>query len=147
MQRLSIYVDDVVIFLKPNVSDLVAIRELLVVFRQASGMIVNYCKTVATLIREDSQEKELVAHLLGCRITEFPIKYLGLQLALCPLTKSQWQPMLDATVKLLPAWMRGMMAQPGRLVLVNSVIAVRPVHHLLIDGASVWLLEEVGKSM
>jgi hypothetical protein len=37
-------------------------------------------------------------------IKHFPIKYLGLQLALCPLTKTQWQPMLDASEHIVPAW-------------------------------------------
>jgi hypothetical protein len=89
-QRVSIYADDVVIFVKPEVQDLVAVRELLALFGHASGLKVNYTKTSATLIRAGDREENLVASLLNCAITKLPIKYLGLQLALRPLTRAQW---------------------------------------------------------
>jgi hypothetical protein len=146
-QRVSIYADDVVIFIKPTVQDLVATRELLSVFGAVSGLHVNYRKTSATLIRAPREhDEELVTSLLNCSITHFPIKYLGLQLALRPLTKAQWQPILDATVKFLPGWQRGLIARPGRLVLVNAVILARPVHQMLVAEASAWLLDEADKT-
>jgi hypothetical protein len=145
-QRVSIYADDVVIFLKLTVQDLVAIRELLAIFGAASGLQVNYKKTSATLIRAGGQEEALVTNLLRCTISHFPIKYRGLQLALRPLTKSQWQPLLDATVHILPAWQQGLIARPGRLVLVKAVISARPVHQMLVAEAPCWLLDEVEKS-
>ncbi|KAM0916483.1 hypothetical protein ACQ4PT_010152 [Festuca glaucescens] len=134
-QRLSVYADDVVIFVKPTVHDLVTVRELLNIFGQASRMHVSYDKTSATLIRGEEQEREMIANTLHCPLKEFPIRYLGLQLALRPLTKSQWQPMLDATVRIIPAWQKGLITRPGRLTLVKSVMAARPVHHLLVTEA------------
>jgi hypothetical protein len=44
-QRISIYADNVVIFIKPTVQDMVAVREILDVFGEASGLRVNYRKT------------------------------------------------------------------------------------------------------
>ncbi|KAM0830034.1 hypothetical protein ACQ4PT_066498 [Festuca glaucescens] len=147
IQRFSIYADDVVVFVKPQVPDLVTIRELFRVFGLASGLHVNFRKTTATLIRGGSQERELVADMLHCPISEFPICYLGLQLSLRPLTKAQWQPMLDAAVRIVPAWQRGLIAKPGRLTLVKAVMSARPIHHLLIAEAPRWLLEEINKGM
>jgi hypothetical protein len=57
-------------------------------FGAASGLQVNYMKTSATLIRGSVEEEEQIRNLLQCTITEFPIRYLGLQLALRPLTKA-----------------------------------------------------------
>ncbi|KAM0880624.1 hypothetical protein ACQ4PT_033459 [Festuca glaucescens] len=142
IQRLSIYADDVVIFVKPHVPDLVAIRELLRMFGMASGLHVNFRKTTATLIRGGDEEKEVVSDMLHYPISEFLIRYLGLQLSLRPLTKAQWQPMIDATVRIVPAWQRGLIAKPGRLTLVKVVMSAKPVHHLLIAEAPRWLLEE-----
>jgi hypothetical protein len=79
----------VVLFVKPTITDLVTIRELLEVFGEATGLRVNYRKTTATVIRGDGHERDLVAGVLHCQMAEFPIKYLGLQLALKPLTKAQ----------------------------------------------------------
>jgi hypothetical protein len=123
----------------------VVVRELLALFGDASGLRVNYTKTSATLIRAGDREKNLVANLLNCAITKFPIKYLGLQLALRPLTRAQWQPLLDATVHILPAWQRGLIARAGRLALVKAVLSARPIHQLLIMEAPCWLFDEVEK--
>jgi hypothetical protein len=103
-QRLSIYADDVVLFVKPAVLDLVAVREVLALFGEASGLCVNYQKTSATLIRGTDRDKVMVGNLLHCNISEFPMRYLGLQLALRPLTKAQWQPLLDVVIHIVPAW-------------------------------------------
>jgi hypothetical protein len=80
-------------------------------------------------------------------LARFPIKYLGLQLALIPLTKAEWQPMLDQVIKCVPAWQRGLIQREGRLVLVNSVVAARAVHQMVIAEAPAWLLEEINSWM
>jgi hypothetical protein len=48
--RVSIFADDVVLFLTLSVGVLVTMRELLRVFGKASGLLVNYRKTSATII-------------------------------------------------------------------------------------------------
>jgi hypothetical protein len=95
IQRISLYADDVVLFVKPKVCDLVVIREMLQIFGGASGLRVNYAKSSATLIHGDAPAAELVSDILQCQIKDFPIKYLGMQLALRPLTRDEWQPALD----------------------------------------------------
>jgi hypothetical protein len=131
---LDLKVDDVVIFVKLAVHDLI-VRELLAFFGAASGLIVNSRKTSATLITLRERDDDLVQQLLRCNFTHFPIKYLGLQLALRPLTCAQWLSLLDATVKIVPAWQRGLIARPGRLVMIKAVMVARPIHNLLIDKA------------
>ena len=49
LQRVSIFVDDVVLFLKLMESELRAVKALLHVFGDASGLKVNYRKTIANL--------------------------------------------------------------------------------------------------
>jgi hypothetical protein len=57
-------------------------------FGETSGLHVNYTKTKATLIHGGEEEKRRVSEILGCELAQFPIKYMGLQLALRPLTKN-----------------------------------------------------------
>ena len=102
---------------------------------------------MATLIRGEEEDETLVAETLNCNIARFPIKYLGLQLAMRPLTKAEWQPLLDQVLATMPAWQSGMIARAGRLTLVKSVVAARPVHQLLVAEAPCWLLEEIDKWM
>jgi hypothetical protein len=89
LQRISIYADDIILFLAPQNHELRAVKEILQVFGGASGLHVNYSKSSATLIRGSEMEEMQVREELGCTIAKFPIKYLGLQLALRPLTKAE----------------------------------------------------------
>ncbi|KAM0853896.1 hypothetical protein ACQ4PT_050778 [Festuca glaucescens] len=148
LQRISVYADDVVMFLKPECSELWAVRHILSLFGEASGLHVNFRKTTATLIRgTHEEEEERTTRILGCELARFPIRYLGLQLALRPLTKAEWQPLLDQVIKCVPAWQRGLIRREGRLVLINSVVAARAVHQMVVAEAPVWLLEEINKWM
>jgi hypothetical protein len=104
LQRISVYADDVVIFFKPERQETWAIKHILNIFGEASGLKVNFRKTTATLIRGSTEQEEETVQILGCEAAKFPIKYLGLQLALRPLIKAEWQPLLDKVIKCVPAW-------------------------------------------
>jgi hypothetical protein len=145
LQRISIYADDVVIFVRPVEQELRTIKQILAMFGEASGLQVNYSKTTATMIRGTEEDKSRTQEILGCQHANFPIRYLGLQLALRPLTRAEWQPLLDAVVHVLPAWQRGLIGRAGRLTLIKSVILARPIHHILVDKPPEWLVEEVIK--
>ena len=77
----------------------------------------------------------------------FPCKYLGMQLAIRTLSRAEWQPMLDQAKSFAPAWQRGLIHRPGRLVLVKSVISAKPIHHFMVTEAPVWVLEEIEQWM
>lgn len=89
LQRISIYADDVVLFARPDENELRAVKSILRIFGEASGLRVNYCKSAATVIRGDEEDRARVESIMGCALANFPIKYLGLPLALRPLTRAE----------------------------------------------------------
>lgn len=95
-------------------SHLFATREILKSFGTASGLRIKYTKSSVTLISGEAHDAALVSDLLQCPIAEFPIKYLGLQLALWPMTKAEWQPARDKFLECIPSWQHGMVAREGR---------------------------------
>lgn len=147
VQRLSIYVDDLALFIKPSVQDLHFVRLAFNIFGEASGLRINYRKSSATLIRGDASDRTRVQTMLQCNLGNFPCRYLGLQLAIHKLTRVDWQPLLDKVRKVIPAWQRGFIQRPGRLILVKSVIAARPIHQLMILNPPSWVLEEINRWM
>jgi hypothetical protein len=64
LQRISLYADDVVLFFKPKIGDLVTVREMLQILGGASGLRVNYAKSSATIIHGDPHDAELVIDTL-----------------------------------------------------------------------------------
>lgn len=78
MQRVSIYADDVAMFVRPSLHDLASVTAILATFGEASGLKVNYRKSTAVLIRGDEEDRARVTEILQCDLSEFPCKYLGL---------------------------------------------------------------------
>ena len=143
LQRLSLYADDVVLFIKPTLADLSFVVEALRIFGEASGLKVNFAKSSAILIRSNEDNEILVRSMVPWQIANFPCKYLGLQLSIKHLTRSDWQPIVDMALKILLGWQRGLVTRPGRLILVNQVMRARPTHHLLVAEAPKWALDKV----
>ena len=147
VDTLSIYADDVALFIRPSEGDLSFVRSALHAFGKASGLCVNYQKSSAILIRGNEIDQARVEAMLQCNIGESPCKYLGLELAIRQLTGAVWQPIMDKAKKLVPALQRGLIQCPGRLILVKSVISARPVHHFMVMDALKWVFEELDKWM
>lgn len=55
--------------------------------------------------------------------------------------------MLDQVRKFIPAWQRGLIQRPGRLVLVKLVVAARSIHQLMVLDVQAWVFEEIDKWM
>ncbi|KAE8819242.1 Serine/threonine-protein kinase CTR1 [Hordeum vulgare] len=117
------------------------------IFGEASGLRINYQKTMVILIRGTEEHRHRVEHILHYGLGNFPCKYLGIQLAIKALTRPDWQPLLDQVRKCIPAWQRGLIQHPGRLILVKYVIAARPLHQLIVLNAPEWVLEDIEKWM
>lgn len=78
LQRLSIYADDVVLFINPVEQDLAFFQEALRIFGEATGLHNNYAKSSAILIISDDTDTTRVAEALPWWMDKFPCKYLGL---------------------------------------------------------------------
>lgn len=126
-QRLSIYADDVALFIKPAMN----------------GLKVNYVKSCAIMIMGCEEDRNTVAAILQCTIGVFLCKSLGIQLGISHLTKADWQPLLDQVTNFIPAWQRGLIQRPERLILVKSMISSRPIHHLMILDAPQWVFDDI----
>src|SRR6185312_12181132 len=79
--RISLYADDVVIFLQPSVSDISITLDILQLFGEASGLKTNVQKSTVSPIHCLEEHRALVQAHLPCQITEFPCKYLGVPLS------------------------------------------------------------------
>jgi hypothetical protein len=100
--RISLYADDVAIFLHPRESDIQMILSILHLFGEASGLKNNVQKSNVYPIRCDDQDIAILNERLPCEVSAFPCTYLGLPLSLKKLSKSQVQPIIDKIAYQLP---------------------------------------------
>lgn len=93
--RISLYADDVVLFLRPLASDIEITLNILQLFGNASGLTTNLQKSSVLPIQCGEDDKAILQESLPCQISEFPCKYLGVPLSPHKLTKAQAQPIVE----------------------------------------------------
>ena len=116
--RISLYADDVAIFLRPAAADINLTLQLLQLFGDASGLKTNVQKSNVLPIQCSEVDLATIQDLLPCEVLNFLCKYLGLPLTIKKLTKEQFQPIIDRIADQLPGWKADLMTRAGRVVQV-----------------------------
>jgi hypothetical protein len=146
--RMSIYADDVAIFIKPTEYDLKNISEILHIFAQASGLVTNISKSECFSIQCDNVYLQFLGRA-NMVVSQFPCKYLGLPLHYKKPSRAMLQPVIQKIGNKLPGWKRNLLSYPGKELLVKIVLSTMPTFFLLssrcLNGSITKLtgLEEV----
>ena len=82
--QCSIYADDAILFIRPSIQEARAVKEILSIFGQTTGLHTNLAKCSVTTIYGGEDVLPEIVSILGCQVQTFPIKYLGL-----PLSRSE----------------------------------------------------------
>jgi hypothetical protein len=95
--QISIYADDVALFLHPSRTDIAATLEILSLFGPASRLHNINQKSSVFPIQCSKDDVAVAQDLLPCEFSSFPCRYLGLSLSLRKISKEQAQPIVDRT--------------------------------------------------
>jgi len=82
---------------------------------------------------------------LGCQVSSFPCKYLGLPLSERRLKRVDIQPLFDKVAAKLPAWKGKLINRAGRLKLVNAVLTAVPIYFLTVFSLKKWAIKKLDK--
>lgn len=99
--RASMYADDAAIFLKPMTRDVQNIIELLISFGEVTGLRMNIQKTSIAAISCNGIDLNKILSELPVSRAGFPLKYLGLPLAIRRLKKLDFPPLYDKAARKL----------------------------------------------
>lgn len=130
-QRISIYADDVILFLKARRLEVAATKLLLDIFGCSSGLRCNLGKSSLSSIFCEKDQVEAFGGILNCKVVEMSFNYLGLPLSLMKLRKEDFQCLIDKLRNRLGPWRIGFLQQSGRLILVQAVLSAVPIFHLM----------------
>jgi hypothetical protein len=144
-QRLSVYADDVIMFVKASVDDAAAIKSLLDTFGSASGLKCNLQKSLISPIFGNEEGIKEISEVLNRKVVNMPINYLGLPLHVKKLRKEDFQILFDKIRARLAMWRTHMLTQSGRLILVQSVLSAIVIFHLMSLEPPPWLLKAIDK--
>ncbi|XP_066311151.1 uncharacterized protein [Miscanthus floridulus] len=124
----SLYADDVIMFVHPEATEAVAVKEILRIFGEA-GLKTNLSKCSITMVFGNQDSLPQLQSILDCQLVEFPITYLGLPLSTRKVPRTRIQATVDAVARRLPTCHGPLMARSGRLVWIKSVLAGPYLHH------------------
>ncbi len=77
----------------------------------------------------DVPHLELLADILGCKTSTFPMKYLGLPLGANFKMQSIWNPIMEKLERWLAGWKRLYLSKGGRLTLIKITLSNLPTYY------------------
>jgi mannosylglycoprotein endo-beta-mannosidase len=81
------YSVDTLLFIKNDVRQAQNLKWLLSIFEHLSGMRINFNKSDLVPINVTIEEVNVLAQVFGCKVSEFPLKYLAVPLHFGKLRK------------------------------------------------------------
>jgi hypothetical protein len=72
------YADDTILLLQDDIQQAINLKLLLYIFESMSGLKINFDKSEAMMILDDSIKQNFFAELFKCQMGSWPIKYLGI---------------------------------------------------------------------
>jgi hypothetical protein len=141
--QCSLYADDVILFIRLTVQEATAVKEILRIFGEASGLQTNLAKCSITPIFGGEDILEQIIAILGCQVKPFPITYLGLPLSTKKVPKAKIQSVVEAVARKLPPCHGSLMARSGRLVWIKSVLQAMPIYSMMAENLPPWARREI----
>jgi hypothetical protein len=124
-----LFADDTLIFCEASPDNLIYLRAILTWFEATSGLRVNLGKSELAQVGE-VPHLEVLAEILGCKTSAFPMKYLGLPLGAHFKVQSIWNPIVEKLERRLAGWKRMYLSKGGRLTLIKSTLSNLPTYYL-----------------
>lgn len=110
------------------------------------GFNTNLAKSQIAPIRCENINLQNITEIFPAQVTHFPMKYLGLPLALSKLKKVHVQPLLDKCRKKMAPWQGKLLNTAGRTALTKSVLTAQPIYHMTALKLQDGTLEAIDKT-
>ena len=86
---------------------------------------------------------EVLAEILGCKTSAFPMKYLGLPLGAHFKVQSVSNPIVEKLERRLARWKRMYLSKGGRLTLIKSTLSNLPTYYLSLFPIPVAVVKRI----
>ncbi|CAL5417428.1 unnamed protein product [Camellia sinensis] len=136
------FADDTILFCDANRVKVTNIKRILSCFEIASGLKINYHKSVICGVEVDEEPVQEFASSLNCLHQKLPLKYLGLPLGANP-SRSTWKPVIDKFKHKLSTWKRRLVSFAGRLTLIKSLMFSLPIYYLSLLRIPAGVAKEI----
>lgn len=144
-QRISLYADDIALFIRPLEDEMNLTTHILEVFGETSGLHTNFQRSFIIPIRCEETKTTAIASTLTCSVSEFPCTYLGLPISDKKLRKADLLSWVERIGDKLPNWKANLMNMAGRATWVHFVLSALPIHVLIALNVPKWFIKAISK--
>ena len=123
---------------------IVHIRLLLLSFQAVTGLKVNVHKSEMVPIGE-VDDVHALAEILGCKVGELPMSYLGMPLGASHNSPSIWNPILEKFERKLTRWKKLYLSKGGRLMLLKNTLSSLPTYFLSLFTIPTHMANKIEK--
>lgn len=113
--------DDTSILLKGELSQALAIKNILKAFSDFTGLQINYHKSTFVPINMSDELASQATAIFGCTISSLPCTYLGPPLSMKKLSAVSLMSAIQKVDRGLAGWMSTLLSWGGRVTMVNAV--------------------------
>ena len=126
LSHIFFFADDAVFIGEWSLDNAIIIIGILMCFKKASGLQVNYQKSRVFGIGADSVSVGNMANLLGCKADKLPTMFLGIPIGSHMKRAENWQPIIEKFRKKLSIWKAKTLSIGGRLTIVSNILGGIP---------------------
>jgi len=137
------FADDTLILGNKSWANICAMRAVLVLFENLSGLKVNFSKSQLVGVNVSTSWLTEAAMVLSCKVGTVPFVYLGLPIGGNARRLAFWEPLLHRIKSRLSSWNSKYLAFGGRLVLLKSVLSSLPVYALSFFKAPAGIISSI----
>jgi hypothetical protein len=141
----SLYADDAIIFVALTKRVIKALRAILDIFGQTTGLCTNVLKLEVFPIRCSGLQLDQILDRFPAPLREFPYHYLGLPLHPKKLRKIDFLPLIEKVGDKLLSCKEKLMSKAARAQLVNSDLMTVVTYHATIFNLPKWLTKKIDK--
>jgi hypothetical protein len=123
------YADDTLIIMEGDARQLFFLKSLLNTFSMATGLKVNFSKSMMVPVNISGDKLNHLAQTFGCAVGSFPFTYLGLPLGIQRPTMQEFLPMVSKCERRLSG-ISSFLTLAGRLQLTNAVFSALPTFYM-----------------
>jgi Reverse transcriptase (RNA-dependent DNA polymerase) len=140
-----LYADDTLFIMQPSEEQISALKIILQLYGQISGLQVNLAKSELLITSVENDRVQWLANIMGCKAASFPLKYLGMPFSDKKLRKIYYRQLMQKIHNKLSAWKASLLSSGGRLTLLNSTLTSMPLFFMSTFFLPKWVIKEIDK--